>query len=154
HESHDEAGNARGTQRTIVVAVNGAPLVGATRDFAEARCRVAAGLSLLSAGTPMFFMGEEVGASQPYRFNDFMSHREDLAAERSGSVAKLFPYSQDLNHSSRLHRSTRSQEIDILHALGANRLIAFPRTAGPEKLLVVASLRNQPFLDGYVIQTE
>src|SRR5262249_52621696 len=82
HESHDEAGNAGGTQRTIVCAVNSAPLGGETRDYAEARCRVAFGLSLLSAGTPMFFMGEEIGAMQPYRFNDFMSRREDLTGQR------------------------------------------------------------------------
>src|SRR5262249_35032110 len=40
HESHDEAGNAPGTARTISVAVNGAALFGATRDAAEARCRL------------------------------------------------------------------------------------------------------------------
>src|SRR5205807_9776064 len=45
NESHDEAGNAGGTQRTILVAVNGASLVGTTRDYAEARCRVAFGLA-------------------------------------------------------------------------------------------------------------
>ena len=73
HESHDEAGNAGGTVRTLVCAVNGAPLYATTRDYAEARCRVAVGLSLLSAGTPMFFMGEETGAQKPYRYNDFMS---------------------------------------------------------------------------------
>jgi 1,4-alpha-glucan branching enzyme len=32
NESHDEAGNAGGTERTIVCAVNGAPLVGLTRE--------------------------------------------------------------------------------------------------------------------------
>jgi 1,4-alpha-glucan branching enzyme len=154
NESHDEAGNAGGTQRTIVCAVNGAPLVGATRDYAEARCRVAFGLSLLSAGTPMFFMGEEVGAEKPYRFNDFLQNREDIAAERAGTGAKLFGYYQDLNRFSRRHSATRSQDIDIIHVIGGNRLIAFTRSAGSEKLLIIASLRNQPFLDGYVIQTD
>jgi 1,4-alpha-glucan branching enzyme len=154
HESHDEAGNAGGTARTIVTAVNGAPLVGSTRDVAEARCRVAFGLSLLSAGTPMFFMGEEVGARQPYRFNDFMSHREDLAGERVGSSARLFRFYQDLIRFSRRHPATRAQAIDVVHALGATRVIAFVRAAGSDRLLVVASLRNQPFLGGYVIQTD
>jgi hypothetical protein len=153
-ESHDEAGNAGGTQRTIVCAVNGAPLVGATRTYAEARCRVAFGLSLLSAGTPMFFMGEEVGADKPYRFNDFLQNREDLAAERASTGARLFCYYQDLIRFSRRHPATRSQDIDIIHVIGGNRLIAFTRSAGSEKLLIVASLRNQPFLDGYVIQTD
>ena len=31
HENHDEAGNDPGTQRTIMTAVNSAPLIGATR---------------------------------------------------------------------------------------------------------------------------
>jgi 1,4-alpha-glucan branching enzyme len=153
-ESHDEAGNAGGTQRTIVCAVNGAPLLGTTRDYAEARDRVAFGLTLLSAGTPMFFMGEEVGAAKPYRFNDFIQNREDIAAERAGSGAKLFRYYQDLIRFSRRHAATRSQDVDIIHVIGGNRLIAFTRSAGSEKLLVIANLRNQPFLDGYVIQTD
>jgi 1,4-alpha-glucan branching enzyme len=33
-------------------------------------------------------------------------------------------------------------------------VIAFVRAAGSDRLLVVASLRNQPFLDGYVVQTD
>jgi len=154
HESHDEAGNAGGTQRTMVCAVNGAPLVGVTRDFAAARCRVAFGLSLLSAGTPMFFMGEEIGAQKPYRFDTFINNREDLAGERAGNGAKLFRFYQDVIRLSRRHAAARSQEIDIIHALGSNRVIAFTRSAGSDKLLLVASLRNQPFLDGYVIQTD
>ena len=40
HESHDEAGNAGGTARTIAVEVNNAPLAGPTRSWAEARSRV------------------------------------------------------------------------------------------------------------------
>ena len=121
---------------------------------AEARCRVAFGLSLLSAGTPMFFMGEEIGARQPYRFNDFLSHREDLTGERAGNGARLFRFYQDLIRFSRRHPATRAQAIDVVHALGATRVIAFTRAAGTDRLLVVASLRNQPFLDGYAIQTE
>jgi 1,4-alpha-glucan branching enzyme len=154
HESHDEAGNAGGTARTIVVAVNAAPLTGATRQFAEARSRVAFGLSLLSAGTPMFFMGEEVGAAQPYRFDDFMTHREDIAALRAGSGASLFRFYQDLIRFSRRHPATRGDHVDVIHAQGDSRLVAFTRVAGTERLLVVASLRNTPFLDGYVIQTD
>ena len=154
HECHDEAGNDGGTQRTIVCAVNGSPLLGATRDYAEARSRVAVGLSLLSAGTPMFFMGEEVGATKPYRFSDFLQNREDLAAGRAGPAARLFRFYQDLIRFSRSRDATRSQEIDIIHVIGGNRLIAFTRSAGTQKLLIVASLRNQPFLDGYVIQTD
>jgi 1,4-alpha-glucan branching enzyme len=56
HKSHDEAGNAGSTARTLRTAVNHARLEGETRVVAEARSRVAFGLSVLSAGTPMFFM--------------------------------------------------------------------------------------------------
>jgi 1,4-alpha-glucan branching enzyme len=66
HESHDEAGNSDLTLRTIRVAVNDAVLFEPTRDTAEARARLAAGISMLSAGTPMFLMGEEVGAKEPF----------------------------------------------------------------------------------------
>jgi 1,4-alpha-glucan branching enzyme len=97
HESHDEAGNAGGTARTMVTAVNGAPLVGATRIAAEARSRLCFGLSLLSAGTPMFFMGEEIGAQKRYTFNDFLSNRENILGERAGNGKALFRFYQDLS---------------------------------------------------------
>jgi 1,4-alpha-glucan branching enzyme len=154
HESHDEAGNAPGTARTIVCAVNAAPLIGSTRNYAEARSRVAFGLTVLSAGTPMFFMGEEIGAQKPYTFDRFMDNRENLAGDRGGQGAQMFRFYQDIIRFSKRHPATRSGEIDIIHASGSNRILAFTRSAGSDSLLVVASLRNQPFLDGYVIQTE
>ena len=100
HESHDEAGNAGGTARTIVTAVNGAPLVGATRIAAEARSRVCFGLSLLSAGTPMFFMGEEIGAQKQYTFDNFLA--EPRRHSRSSGLAtarRSFAFYQDPHHS-------------------------------------------------------
>ncbi len=36
HESHDDCGNRTGSARTMWLAVNGAPLVGTTRTWAEA----------------------------------------------------------------------------------------------------------------------
>jgi 1,4-alpha-glucan branching enzyme len=33
-------------------------------------------------------------------------------------------------------------------------VIAFTRAAGSDQLFVVASLRNEPFLDGYIVQTD
>jgi len=154
NESHDEAGNAGGTQRTIVCAVNGAPLLGATRDAAEARCRAAFGLTLLSAGTPMFFMGEEIGARKLYKYDTFMQNREDLFGDRAGIGANLFRFYQEAIKLSRSHPAARSLQIDILHAIGANRVIAFTRSAGNDMLLIVASLANRPYLNGYVVQTD
>src|SRR5215813_7566852 len=46
------------------------------------------------------------------------------------------------------------KRINPLFILRFHRVIAFTRSAGSDKLLLVASLRNQPFLDGYIIQTD
>lgn len=151
HESHDEAGNAGGTARTLVTAVNDAALIGATRVAAEARARICAGLSLFSAATPMFFMGEEVGAQKPYRYNDFLSHREDIAGLRAGDGQALFRFYQDLISLRGRLRSVRGHNIDILHQLNENRVIAFKRWSGGEEVIVVASFNNAPFASGYVI---
>ncbi|MEW5803039.1 MAG: alpha-amylase family glycosyl hydrolase [bacterium] len=84
HESHDEAGNSEHSMRTIHAAVNRASLSGETRRVAEARCRFAFGMSVLSAGTPLFLMGEEVGAQKDYRYSDFADNREDLYGQGKG----------------------------------------------------------------------
>lgn len=151
HESHDEAGNAAGTERTMVTAVNGAENVGTTRMSAEARCRVCFGLSLLSAGIPMFFMGEEIGAQKPYTYNTFMNNREDILGERSGNGKFLFRFYQDLIGLSRRLNSIRSNNIDILHQSNDNRVIAFKRWSGSEEVIIVASFNNAPFDNGYII---
>ncbi|MGE5765126.1 MAG: alpha-amylase family glycosyl hydrolase [Mycobacterium leprae] len=154
HESHDEAGNAPGTARTSLVAVNNAPLWGTTRDFAEARSRTACGLSMLSAATPMFFMGEEIVAQRPYRFDNVDDSKEDLHGERAGAGARMFRFYQDLIRLRRANSAVRSLSIDIIHVNGSGRVIAFTRSAGQTQVLVVASLNNRPFLDGYVIETD
>lgn len=153
-ESHDEAGNAAGTMRTSRVAVNDAPLIGATRDYAEARCRVVTGLSLLSAATPMFFMGEEIAAEKRVLYNNTASSKEDLSGDRLGTGARMFRFYQDLIRLRRANPAVRSHSIDVIHALNSTRVIAFVRRQGPNELLIVASLNNQPFEHGYVIQTD
>ena len=153
HESHDEAGNAGGSRRTLPCAVNGASLIPPTRFWAEARARVSFGLSCLSPGTPMFFMGEEVGAQKPYRYDTFMQNREDIAAARVGEGAQLFRFYRDLIRFSHRHPAVRVQGIDIVHVNGNARVIAFRRSTGSDELLVVASLNNQSFAS-YAIQTE
>ncbi len=153
HESHDEAGNADGTARTLVTAVNGASLVGATRIAAEARSRVCFGFSLLSAGTPMFFMGEEIGAQKKYTFDKFKDNREDILGERNGNGKQLFRFYQELITLSRRLRSIRSHNIDILHAYNPNRVLAFKRWNGNEEVIIVASLNNAPFYS-YVIEKD
>jgi 1,4-alpha-glucan branching enzyme len=151
HESHDEAGNSQYSRRTIVTAVNAAPLEGLTRTFAEARCRVCCGLALLSPGTPLFLMGEEIGARKDYKYDTFMQNRENLLAERQGEGRRLFRFYQDLIALRRSHPGLRSRALDILHVHNANRVLAFRRGDDAEELLVVASLNNRPFTAGYVI---
>jgi 1,4-alpha-glucan branching enzyme len=154
HESHDEAGNASGSLRTSKVAVNNADLLGATRTFAESRCRVVCALSLLSAGTPMFFMGEEIVAQQLYKYNNILAAREDLARERTGNGSRMFRYYQDLIRLRAKHPAIRSRQIDIVHAHNANRVIAFTRRDGSNELLMVTSLNNSPYANGYVLETD
>ncbi|MBK8211440.1 MAG: alpha amylase C-terminal domain-containing protein [Rhodospirillales bacterium] len=154
HESHDEAGNALGTARTMVVAVNGAPIIGATRAAAEARSRVCFGLSLLSAGTPMFFMGEEIGAQQLYDVFNFKEHREDIIGERGGNGRLMFRFYQDVITLSKRLRSIRSHNIDILHQSNQARVIAFKRWSADEQVIIIASFNNSAFSNGYLIQKD
>lgn len=144
HESHDEAGNARGTHRTLVTAVNGASLFGETRRFAEARCRLAAGLTMFSAGTPMFLMGEEVGAIQDLIYNRVAEGKVDFAGGRAGAGAKMFVCYRDMIRLRLEREALRSREIEVLSTDRDRRLVSFLRWHGPDALLVVATLSNRP----------
>ncbi|MDB5348641.1 MAG: Alpha amylase catalytic region [Schlesneria sp.] len=154
HESHDEAGNAGGTMRTSKVAVNDAVLFGSTRDYAEARSRLAFGLSVLSAGTPMFFMGEEIVAQKLYKYNNVATSKEDLLGERNGHGKNMFRFYQDLIRLRRTNAAVRSRFIDILHAYDPTRVIAFTRRRGTTDVLIVANFSDQPYSDGYIIQVD
>ena len=142
-ESHDEAGNATASRRTILAAVDGAALVGETRRVAEARTRWAAGMSLLSPGTPMFLMGEEVGAQQPYTYDRFAEHKEDLEGLRAGSGAGLFRFNADLIRLRLNEPDLRGREIEIVHVNDGGRVIAFRRG----DFLVVGSLHDEPYAE-------
>ena len=154
HESHDEAGNDPGTERTIVTAVNAAPLVGATRTYAEGRCRFAFGMAALSAGTAMFFMGEEIGAANPFTVGSFATNKEDLIGHRTGNGQFLFRFYQDLIRFVLVNVAARSNTLDVIYTHNENRVIAFTRTAPGENLLVLASLNDSPFGSGYAIATD
>jgi 1,4-alpha-glucan branching enzyme len=154
HESHDEAGNDDGTERTIVTAVNGAALVGTTRTYAEARCRFAFGMAALSAGTAMFFMGEEIGAAKPFTVSTFAFNKEDLVGERTGDGKFLFSFYQNLIQFVLANSAARSKSLDVIHTNNDNRVIAFTRSATNQMLLVLASLNDSAFANGYVIGTD
>ena len=152
HESHDEAGNSTNSRRTIMAAVNSAPLIGETRRVAEARCRFACGVTMLSAGTPMFLMGEEIGAHKPYRYEDFLKNKEDLLGERETDGQRLFKFYQNIIQLRRSHSGLRSHNIDLIHVHNDNRVIAFRRWDETQEFLIVASLNNYSFSEGYVIE--
>ena len=151
HEDHDDAGNARNTARTMQTAINFASLEGITRVYAEARCRCVFGLSMLSAGTPLFLMGEEIASASPLPYDKFLEFRDDFPAERAGSGHFMFKFYQDVIRLRKTHPGFRSHSIDIIHTHNSYRIIAFLRTDGIERFLIVASLNNQSFTNGYSI---
>lgn len=147
HESHDEAGNGKLTKRTINIAVNGAPLVGETRRVAEARCRFAAGMALLSAGIPMFLFGEEVGAEKDFLYGKVLENREDLLALRVSPGKYLFEFYRQLIRLRKSFAGLKSENIDVVFSHNDHRLIVFRRWAlgGADEFLVFASLNNLHF---------
>jgi 1,4-alpha-glucan branching enzyme len=168
NECHDEAGNSKGplidpdwdpndedkqytSHRSIVVAVGGAPLFGDTRRYAEARCRYAYGITVLSAGTPMFLFGEEVGAERRFKYGAVMQNREDLHSLRETTGSNLFRFYGDINRLRVSSPALRSRNIEVIHASNENRVLAFTRWHDSDGYLVLASLNDRPFTDGYVI---
>ena len=151
HINHDNAGACLDTynniwsHRTMLTAVNQAAIIGPTREYAEMRSRVVFGLSLLSAGTPLFFMGEEITAQKPYTYNNFLDNREDLTGDRAGIGANMFRFYQDMLSTNKRYPSIRSKNIDVLAADDASRVIIFKRWSGTEQVLIAASLNNQAF---------
>lgn len=157
HESHDEAGNSQHSGRTLMVAIaaeKGAPKPeGELRKIAEARCRFVAGMTFLAAGTPMFLMGEEIGAARDFTYDGFLEAREDLHGERQGAGKYLFRFYADIIRLRRRHRALSTTNIEISNVHNADRVLAFHRWRGPEHYLVVSTLSDTGFPDGYPITT-
>ena len=108
---------------------------------------------MLSAATPMFLMGEEIVAQKPVRYDNVAESKEDLFGERAGAGARMFRFYQDLIRLRQGKRALRSHNIDVVHAHDSSRVIAFTRRDNSSDVLVVASLSNRPFPNGYVIET-
>jgi len=167
-DSHDEAGNSKGplrdpdwdprdqdkeftSHRSIAVAAGGAPLLGATRWYAEARCRFAYGITALSAGTPMFLFGEEAAAEKRFKYDAVLKNRENIEALGETTGANLFRFYGDVNRLRLASPALRSRNIAVIYASNENRVLAFCRWTGQEVYLVVASLNDRNFDQGYVI---
>jgi 1,4-alpha-glucan branching enzyme len=152
HASHDEVGNSAGSRRTLLTAVNAnGPVEASLIPFAEARMRFVVGMAMLSAGTPMFVMGEEVGAQKPFTFDNFISNREDIVQLARTRGQRLFKFFQDLIRFRLSHSALRSHNIEVLQSDNAARVLAFRRWDEREELLVAASLNNRPFASGYTV---
>jgi 1,4-alpha-glucan branching enzyme len=156
HESHDEAGNSDSSGRTLMVAIAAGndtpPPTGELRRIAEARCRFVAGMTLLSAGTPMFLMGEEVGAVKDFTYDGFLENREDLRGEREGAGRFLFRFYSDLIRLRHRHHTLTTANIALTHVHNADRVLAFHRWKGPEHYLVLSTLSDKGWPDGYRLQ--
>jgi 1,4-alpha-glucan branching enzyme len=153
HESHDEAGNSEHSGRTLMVAIAAGdgtpPPTGELRSIAEARVHFVAGMTLLSAGTPMFLMGEEVGATKDFTYDGFLENREDLHGERKGAGRFLFRFYCDLVRLRQRHHALATANIEITHVHNADRVLAFHRWKGPEHYLVLSTLSDFGWPDGY-----
>lgn len=154
HSSHDEMGNGQHTDRTLNVAVNGAPLVGPTREFAEARVRLVSGITFFAAGTPMFFFGDEVGSTLKFLYDAGLDNREDLVALRHGTGQHLFAFYQAAIRLRLASPGLRSRALDVVHANNETRVLAYRRWAEQEEFLVVASFNNAPAKEPYAIASE
>jgi 1,4-alpha-glucan branching enzyme len=166
-ESHDEAGNSSGpfvdpdwsgdsgkqytSARGVIVASNAADLRGATRTYAEARCRFAWGMTALSAGIPMFLFGEEVGAQKRFKYNAVLQNREDITGMARDEGRFLYRFYADVNELRSAHTGLRSRLIEIVHVHNDNRVIAFRRWDENESFLIIASLADHPYDNGYVV---
>ena len=106
---------------------------------------------MLSAGTPMFLMGEEIGAQKSYRYTNFLDNKEDLLNERQTNGQSLFAFYQDIIRLRRSYSGLRSHNIYIIHIHNINRIIAFRRWDDNQEFLILASLNNSPFSSGYTI---
>ena len=154
HESHDEAGNGKGTERTICVAVNGAPLYAETRRVAEDRVRFVAAITFFSAGTPMFLFGEEVGAQKKFLYDKVLQNREDYVVLRESYGEKLFALYRDAIRVRLSTPALKGPNIKILYTHNENRVIAFLRGRAPSQYLIVGTLKDEPFASpGYDLQS-
>jgi 1,4-alpha-glucan branching enzyme len=153
HASHDEVGNAAGSRRTLLTAVNAnGPVEASQLPFAEARMRFVVGMAMLSAGTPMFVMGEEVGAQKPFTFDNFTNNREDIVRLARIGGNRLFKFFQDVIRFRLSHSALRSHNIEVLQSDNDARVLGFRRWDDREELLVAASLNDRPFASGYTLR--
>jgi len=157
HISHDEAGNAhrddpdfeRRSHRTLILAVRNC-LNNQSRPYAEARSRVAFGVTLFSAGTPLFLFGEEVAFQEDFLYDDVRRRREDIFMLKQTVGKQMFDFYRNAIQVRNAEPALRSRNIEILHCHNDNRMLAFRRWEDEDEMIVVVSLNNHPFGQGYI----
>jgi 1,4-alpha-glucan branching enzyme len=137
------------------VASNRAPLVDQIRYYAEARCRFAAGVTLLSADVPMFLFGEEVGSQQKFLYDRVLDNREDYATLRQTTGSGMFRFYSELINLRKSNSAMHGPQLEVLYVHNANRVLAFRRWDMRQQFLVFASLNNSPFNSpNYLFQSQ
>jgi 1,4-alpha-glucan branching enzyme len=88
---------------------------------------------------------------EPYRYDDWLLHREDISDLRAGSGAQLFCFYRDVISLRKREKALISPNVDIVHVHDGNRVLAYRRWLGDAEFLIAASLNNVPFDNGYRI---
>jgi 1,4-alpha-glucan branching enzyme len=110
-------------------------------------------LTVLSAGTPLFLFGEEVGAQRRFKYACVLENREDLQAMKTGSGCYLFRFYAAVHSVRRRWPGLRSRNLEVLYTHDQNRLLAIQRWEGSEFFLIICSLNDDPFPQGYYFQS-
>jgi 1,4-alpha-glucan branching enzyme len=99
-------------------------------------------------------MGEEIGAVKDFTFDGFVENREDLLGERLGQGRHLFRFYRDLIRLRRRHHTFATPNLDLVLTHNRDRVLAFHRWKGPEHYLVVATLSDRGWSDGYELRSQ
>ena len=89
-----------------------------------------------------------------FLYDTFASNKEDLVGARTGIGQFLFRFYQDFIGLVKSKAAARSTALDVIYTHNDNRVIAFTRSDPSPQLLVVASLNDGAFAQGYVIGTD
>ena len=81
-------------------------------------------------------------------------NKEDLVGERTADGRFLYRFYQDLIQLVTANPAARSRALDVIYRHNDNRVIAFTRSSTGQQLLILASLNDAPFDNGYAFCTD
>jgi 1,4-alpha-glucan branching enzyme len=100
----------------------------------------------------MFLFGEEVAFLNDFLYDDVLSKREDIYAQQHGDGRSMFEFYRAAIQLRQDCSAFRSGQIELLHVHNINRIIAFRRWDENGDYIVISSLRNYSFDQGYIIE--